>query len=92
VFDESMEMGEDLDFYLRLFETDARILVEVETVYYYRRHQNNMTKDEAALYHGILQAYRKSLQRRKLAGRTGRLAIFFHTAFDQEVLIGGPSS
>ena len=87
--DESMEMGEDLDFFLKLFEADARILVEVETVYYYRRHQHNMTNDEPAMYRGILKAYQKSVHRRKLAGRTRRLEVFFHRPFDREVVIGG---
>jgi glycosyltransferase involved in cell wall biosynthesis len=89
LFDETMEMGEDLDFYFRLFEADARILVEVETVYYYRRHRHNMTNDEPALYRGILQAYHKSVHRRKRAGRTQPLDVFFHRPFDRETLIGG---
>ena len=89
LFDESMPMGEDLDFFLRLFEADARILVEVETVYYIRRHDRNMTNDESGMYRGVLQAYQKSIHRRKLADRTRRLDVFFHRPFDQEVLIGG---
>ena len=89
LFDESLAFAEDIDFYFRLFEADARILVEVEIATYYRHHPGNMTKDEPAMYRGILQAYHKSIERRRIAGRSGRLEVFFHRPLDVETVFGG---
>ena len=89
MFDESLAFAEDIDFYFRLFEANARILVEVETATYYRQHPDNMTKDEGAMYRGILQAYHKSIKRRRASGRTRRLDVFFHRPLDVETVFGG---
>jgi glycosyltransferase involved in cell wall biosynthesis len=90
MFDESLAFAEDIDFYFRLFEADARILVEVEIATYYRQHSDNMTRDESAMYRGILQAYHKSIGRRRATGRDRRLDVFFHRPLDVETVFGGP--
>jgi glycosyltransferase involved in cell wall biosynthesis len=89
MFDESLRFAEDIDFFFRLFEADVRILIEVEIATYYRQHPNNMTKNEAAMYRGILAAYHKSIERRRRSGRTRRLDVFFHRPFDEETVFGG---
>ena len=88
IFDEALKYAEDVDFFFRLFEADVRILVEVEIATYYRLHAANMTRNEAAMYRGILQAYHKSIERRRQSGRTRRLEVFFHRPFDEEIVFG----
>lgn len=88
-FDERLEYAEDMDLFFRLFEADAKILVEVEVATYYRIHPSNMTKDEAAMYKGLLQAYHRSIKRRRQSGRMPRLNVFFHRPFDEETVISG---
>lgn len=88
-FDEALAYGEDIDFYFRLFEADARFLIEVETAIYYRRHPGNMTNDREAMHRACLRAYHNSMQRRRLAGRTRRLDVFFFRKFDRETIFGG---
>jgi glycosyltransferase involved in cell wall biosynthesis len=89
MFDESLRFAEDIDFFFRLFEADVRILIEVEIATFYRQHADNMTKNEAAMYRGILAAYHKSIERRRRSGRTRRLEVFFHRPFDEETVLGG---
>jgi glycosyltransferase involved in cell wall biosynthesis len=90
LFDEKLAYAEDIDFYFRLFEADARLIIEVEIANYYRMHSENMTRNMEAMYRGILQAYHKSIERRRKSGRTRRLDVFFHRLFDEEVIFGGP--
>lgn len=89
MFDESLDYAEDMDFFFRLFEADVRILVEVEIATYYRMHSGNMTKNEAAMYKGLLRAYHKSIESRRRSGGRPRLNVFFHRPFDEEVVIRG---
>jgi glycosyltransferase involved in cell wall biosynthesis len=89
LFDETLSFGEDIDFFFRLFEADARILVEIEIANYYRLHSNNMTRNETEMYRGILQAYHKSIERRRKSDRRRRLNVFFHRPFHEETIVGG---
>ena len=88
-FDEALTFGEDIDFYFRLFEDDAKFIIEMETAIYYRRHANNMTNDETAMHRACLRAYHNSIERRRKSGRTRRLDVFFFRNFDQETEFGG---
>ena len=90
-FDEMLTFGEDIDFYFRLFEADARFIIEVETAIYYRRHGDNMTNDQAAMHKACLRAYHKSMQRRRESGRERRLDVFFFRKFERETEFGGPA-
>ncbi len=89
-FDEALTFGEDIDFYFRLFEADARFIIEVETAIYYRRHASNMTNDRDRMLKSSLKAYHNSMLRRRVSGRTERLQVFFFRTFDRETEFGGP--
>lgn len=89
-FDPALTYGEDIDFYFRLFETDARFIIETDIAIYYRRHDGNMTNDEAAMHKACLRAYHNSMLRRRAMGRTQRLKVFFFKTFDHETEFGGP--
>jgi glycosyltransferase involved in cell wall biosynthesis len=91
-FDENLVYGEDIDFYFRLFEADARFIIEMETAIYYRRHSANMTNDEGAMHKACLRAYHNSMVRRRTTGRTRPLDVFFFRKFDRETEFGGPAS
>lgn len=90
-FDEALTYGEDIDFYFRLFEADSRFIIEIDTAIYYRRHAGNMTNDQDAMHRACLKAYHNSMLRRRAAGRTRRLDVFFFRQFDQETEFGGGS-
>jgi glycosyltransferase involved in cell wall biosynthesis len=88
-FDENLPYGEDIDFYFRLFEADARMIIEVDVATYYRRHCDNMTNDQQAMFKACLRAYHNSMARRRQAGRTRKLDVFFFRKFDHETEFGG---
>jgi glycosyltransferase involved in cell wall biosynthesis len=66
--DESLRAAEDLDFFLRLIETKARLLYEPELAIFYRRHAGNMTNAHDKITRAVIQAIQRSLARRRLAG------------------------
>ncbi|MBN8993890.1 MAG: glycosyltransferase [Rhizobiales bacterium] len=91
-FDEALRYGEDIDFYFRLFEADARFIIEMETAIYYRRHDANMTNDVETMLQQCLRAYHNSIVRRRTSGRKDRLNVFFFRTFKHETDFGGPAS
>jgi glycosyltransferase involved in cell wall biosynthesis len=66
-FDETMRLGEDVDWLFRAMERSLLIVIHGDLVVYYRRHENNLTSDEdqARSITGILK---KSLNRRRTQG------------------------
>lgn len=65
--DESLRMDDDVDFFLRALETDARMAVVSRVVQYYRRHDSNITNARDANMRFFLVAIKKSLDRRRAA-------------------------
>lgn len=68
LFDEEMVMSEDIDFMNRVREAGMHIFVHKEIVQRYRLHDRNMTGDKTMAQRYMLKAYKKSLERRRIAG------------------------
>jgi glycosyltransferase involved in cell wall biosynthesis len=63
LFDESLRLGEDQDFFMRCWERDiARELFDA-VMLYYRRHQGNMTHGLKGTEFGLMGIYRKRIER-----------------------------
>jgi glycosyltransferase involved in cell wall biosynthesis len=88
--DESLRQGEDLDFYMRLIETGALFLIEVEVATYYRRHAGNMTNDVRGMRRDAVRALFRSRMRQRRSGRVGFIEPFFYKKFEMETEFGGP--
>jgi glycosyltransferase involved in cell wall biosynthesis len=86
LFDEQLKSCEDLDFFLRLSEGGARFLIETEIASLYRRHPGNMSRDIHLEQRGTLLALRKSIARRRTAGHSGPLDVFFTRRFAMETV------
>ena len=91
-FDETLELGEDLDFFLRLLEAGARFLIETEIASFYRRHPGNMTKNLNQLRKSVLAALQKSIARRRAAGRNEPLEQCFLRRFTMEATFSSTGS
>ena len=85
LFDDQVLACDDLDFFLRLSEGGARFLIETEIASLYRRHPGNITRD-IQLKQSTLLALRKSIARRRAAGRSGPLDVFFTRRFAMETV------
>ena len=92
LFDEQLKSCEDLDFFLRLSEGGAHFLIETEIASLYRRHPGNMTKDSQLEQKGTLAALRRSIARRRGAGRNGPLDVFFTRHFLMETMFSSTAS
>ncbi len=64
-FDETLEMSEDIDFLLRLFETGERVADTGTLCFYYLRHGENLTRSRATSNRHFAQAVARSLSRRR---------------------------
>jgi glycosyltransferase involved in cell wall biosynthesis len=63
LFDESLRLGEDQDFFMRCWERDIRrVLVDCVTLYY-RRHAGNMTRGLNGTDFGLMRVYHKRIER-----------------------------
>jgi glycosyltransferase involved in cell wall biosynthesis len=63
--DESLPMADDVDFFLRAIEAGTTVLLETEIAFYYRRHEANLTADDAQLAATLAGIYARSLARRR---------------------------
>ena len=77
LFDETLAHCEDLDFFIRLAENDAVVLVEKEIASFYRRHDGNMTLDSRRTRKAHLTALQRSIARRRAAGHSKPVEKFF---------------
>lgn len=68
-FDEELILSQDIDLFFRILEAGIKVLGHEDVVQFYRRHDQNLTRDEekSNFYH--LKAFRKSLVRRRKAGK-----------------------
>ena len=87
--DETLGFAEDVDLFLRLLEADATLLLEPEVASFYRDHPGNMSRDLKARQQGYVQAYARSIARRRAAGRRIALTSFFPAIYEQERVVGG---
>ena len=78
LFDETLAFSEDLDFFFRLAEAEAPLVIETEVASLYRRHPGSMTMDTSAVKAGMLAALQRSLVRRRSTGRTAPVNHFFN--------------
>lgn len=65
LFDETLRMGEDLDWYNRAKEQGLRIRTVDERLLYYRQHKTNMTRDLDTVKHTMFKTLKQSLDRRR---------------------------
>ena len=73
----TLAFSEDFDFFLRLAEAEAPLVIESEIASLYRRHPGSMTTDSKAVKAGMLAALQRSLARRRSTGRTAPVNHFF---------------
>jgi len=62
-FDETMRHGEDLDWKARFSESGLKARLVPETVFCYRRHENNMTNVRECVRQGHIDAIRRKVAR-----------------------------
>lgn len=86
--DETLGFAEDVDFFLRLLEADARLILEGDVACFYRYHEGNMTRDVRSKQQGYVKAYARSIVRRRESGRTRPLTPFFPGFFDSDTEFG----
>jgi glycosyltransferase involved in cell wall biosynthesis len=67
-FDETLEGGEDLDWYLRALDAGARLESLPDVTLLYRRHGANMTFETAKIRRYLLGALRHTIRRRRRDG------------------------
>jgi glycosyltransferase involved in cell wall biosynthesis len=92
LFDERLDLCEDLDFFLRLSEGGARFLIETELASLYRRHSGNTTKNIQRLQTAMLAAFQRSIARRRTVGRSAPLDLFFFRRFTMETIFSSTGS
>jgi len=66
-FDQTQRYCDDIDWFLRARECGASILIHDEPVQFYRRHENNITREKRLDQRYLATAIHKSLKRRKEA-------------------------
>jgi glycosyltransferase involved in cell wall biosynthesis len=69
LFDETMRYSEDVDWFMRAREADAAIVTIDAVTLLYRQHEDNMTRGKSTSELNVLQALKRSLDRRR--ERTG---------------------
>jgi glycosyltransferase involved in cell wall biosynthesis len=64
-FDETLPTGEDVDFLLRMLETQPRLALTADVVILYRRHLTNMTRDTRLVRSALTRVYLSAAYRRR---------------------------
>lgn len=68
-FDETLQSGEDIDWFLRAREAEVQIIIHKEIVQFYRSHGRNISNNQALVNLSLLKIHKKSLNRRKTRGQ-----------------------
>jgi len=63
LFDESLRLGEDQDFFMRCWERNIVKELLDSVMLYYRRHEGNMTRGLHGAEFGLMGVYRKRIER-----------------------------
>lgn len=66
--DESLDYCEDWDWFMRAKEMNIPMMLHQEVIYFYRRHDKNITNDTEAGFNFALKMLRLSLNRRRQEG------------------------
>jgi glycosyltransferase involved in cell wall biosynthesis len=69
LFDESMPEGEDFDWNVRLRERGCREKRLDDIMLIYRRHDNNLTNDPNYIQNGLINSFRKKIERSRKNGQ-----------------------
>jgi glycosyltransferase involved in cell wall biosynthesis len=72
LFDEQLPYCEDIDWFLRAWETGIPITLHPEAVQFYRRHLHNITNERALDQSYFIRAVKMSLDRRRQGNGTAR--------------------
>lgn len=67
--DEALRFGEDLDWIMRVREQAVPMAVDKRVAMLYRPHPGSMTRDQASTQHHFFLALKRSLDRRRQAGK-----------------------
>jgi glycosyltransferase involved in cell wall biosynthesis len=70
LFEESLGMGEDVDWYLRAKESGIRMRFHAEVVQYRLLHDRNMTLQRDQANQFLIRAFKRSLDRRRSDAKT----------------------
>jgi glycosyltransferase involved in cell wall biosynthesis len=92
LFDETLAHSEDFDFFLRLAESEAPLVIESEIASLYRRHPGSMTTNTSAVKAGMLAALQRSLARRRSTGRALPLNHLFTRRLSAETNFAAPAA
>ena len=65
LFDETMRYSEDVDWFMRAREAGAAIMTIDAVTLFYRQHEQNMTRGKSTSELNVLQALKRSLDRRR---------------------------
>jgi len=68
-FDETLVMGEEVDWYLRANELGVPMVFHQDVIQLYRRHQHNMTRQRDLTDRLLVSVFKKSLDRRRHGGK-----------------------
>ena len=71
-FEPSMDLGEDLDWFLRARDAGVRIVFGPEVVLSYRIRPGSLSARRQARGHGLLHALQRSVDRRRSTEQLGR--------------------
>jgi glycosyltransferase involved in cell wall biosynthesis len=82
-FNEDFVQGEDSDYLLRMLELRPVVHLSDEVCYYYRRHNSNVTRDEAESRSYFMKALVEAMRRRRKDRSLGEVPSGF---FEQKVL------
>ncbi len=66
LFDETQRYCDDWDWFMRARELGVEMLIHKEVIHLYRRHDQNMTNQQALGDHYFIRMLKKSLDRRRL--------------------------
>jgi glycosyltransferase involved in cell wall biosynthesis len=92
LFDETLAHSEDFDFFLRLAESEAPLVIESEIASLYRRHPGSMTTNTSAAKAGMLAALQRSLARRRTTGRALPINHLFTRRLSAETTFAVPTA
>src|SRR4029077_9760786 len=71
VFDATLRFSEDVDWFFRARELDVKIRILPQVTLLYRIHPGNMTRGVAPAELELITVLKRSVERRKVAGREG---------------------
>jgi glycosyltransferase involved in cell wall biosynthesis len=90
MFDCSLRIGEDMDWFLRVRESGAKMKIIPEVTLLYRLHAQGMTRGSSPAEGGLARLIQRSLTRRRQTGNEGTGILPNFASMEERY--GGPSS